>query len=200
MKTSTPSTYMSLLIMCVMLQGCASLTASYFMKDPLSAEEHNNLGVIYEREGEYELALGEYKKAIDKDGPIVTTLVNTGNVYFKLGQLTNAETYYKRALGKDEKNLVAANNLASLYIGSGAGHREGLGYMLRAVENVEAIPPFALDTIGVLYIKIGDKEAGRDLLFRACRSEGIEEAILEQIKTHLAEIGETCKIERRNCD
>jgi len=191
---------MSLLIMCVMLPGCASLTASYFMKDPLSAEEHNNLGVIYEREGKYDLALREYKKAIDKDGALVTTLVNTGNVYFKLGQLTNAEKYYKRALGKDEKNLEAANNLASLYIETGAGHREGLGYMLTAVENVEEIPPFALDTLGVLYIKTGDKEAGRNLLFRACRSEEIEEEILEHIKTHLAKIGETCDIERRNYD
>lgn len=163
------------------------------MEDPLSAEEHNNLGVIYERDGKYELALREYSRAIE-DGPsLVTPLVNKANVYYKLGELTNAEKYYKKALSKDEKNLEAANNLASLYIETGEDYEEALAYMLRATQGVDTISPYALDTMGVLYIKTGNTEQGRELLLKACRSEDIREAILVQAKTHLAEIGESCE-------
>ncbi len=180
------------MVTAVMLTGCAALTGSLFMEDPLSAEEHNNLGVIYEREGKYELALREYSQAIESDPGLATPIVNTANVYYVLGEYTNAEKFYKKALSIDERNLEAANNLASLYIETAEGYDEALGYMLRATEGAETIPPYALDTMGVLYIKTGDTEQGRSLLLRACGSDKIQEATLEQVKIHLAQIGETC--------
>jgi tetratricopeptide (TPR) repeat protein len=180
------------MITAIMLTGCAALTGPLFMEDPLSAQEHNNLGVIYEREGKYELALREYSQAIESDPGLVTPLVNTANVYYGLGEYTNAEKFYKKALSKDERNLEAANNLASLYIETGEGYDEALGYILRATEGAETIPPYALDTMGVLYIKTGDTEQGRSLLLRACGSDKVQEATLEQVKIHLAQIGETC--------
>ena len=182
-----------LTIMALVLPGCAALTGSLYMDDPLSAEEHNNLGVIYEREGKYELALREYSRAVESDPGLVTPLVNTANVYYRTGEYTNAEKYYKRALSLDRRNLEAANNLASLNIETGEGYEEALGYMLGATEGARTIPSYALDTLGVLYIKTGDMEEGRSLLLRACGSEGIEETTLEQVKTHLAEIGEACE-------
>ncbi len=181
------------IITAVLLTGCAALTGSLFMEDPLSAEEHNNLGVIYEREEKYELALREYSKAIEGDPRLVTPLVNTANVYYKLGEYTNAEKYYKRALSIDDKNLEAANNLASLNIETKEGYEEALVYMMSATESLEQIPPYALDTLGVLYINTGHTEKGRELLLKACTSEDIQEATLEQVKEHLADIGDSCK-------
>lgn len=181
------------IITAVLLTGCAALTGSLFMEDPLSAEEHNNLGVIYEREEKYELALREYSKAIEGDPSLVTPLVNTANVYYKLGEYTNAEKYYKRALSIDDKNLEAANNLASLNIETKEGYEEALVYMMSATESLEQIPPYALDTLGVLYINTGHTEKGRELLLKACTSEDIQEATLEQVKEHLADIGDSCK-------
>ncbi len=180
------------MITVVMLTGCAALTGSLFMEDPLSAEEHNNLGVIYERDGKYELALREYSRSIENDPSLVTPLVNTANVYYRLGEYTNAEKYYKKALSIDKKNLEAANNLASLNIETGEGYEEALVYMLKATEGTETIPPYALDTMGVLYIRTGDIEEGRELLLKACMSEDIQETTLTQVKEHLTEIGETC--------
>ena len=181
-----------LILTALILTGCAALTGSLYMEDPLSAEEHNNLGVIYEREGKYELALREYQRAIESDPALVTPYVNAGNTYYKLGEFTNSEKYYKKALSNDEKNLEAANNLASLYIETGEGYPEALAYMLAATEGLEQIPPYALDTLGVLYIKTGEIEEGRSLLLKACASEEITEATLFQVRAHLAEIGESC--------
>lgn len=176
----------------VLLSGCAAITGQLFMEDPLTPEEHNNLGVIYEREGKYDLALREYSLAIKGDPALITPLVNKANVYYKLGEFTNAEKYYQKALSKDDKNLEAANNLSSLYIETGEGYDEALGYMLTATEGLEVIPPYALDTLGVLYIKIGDIEKGREMLLRACESGDITENTLSEVNKNLREIGGAC--------
>lgn len=180
------------LSLAIMLSGCAAVTGQLFMDDPLTAEEHNNLGVIYEREGKFELALREYSMAIKSGPELVTPLVNKANVYYKLGEYTNAEKYYKKAISKDPMNLEAANNLSSLYIETGEDYEEGLSYMLTATDGLSEIPPYALDTMGVLYIRTGNIEKGKELLIEACQSEDISEETLSQVKVNLREIGETC--------
>ena len=190
MKLSTLKIYVPLLIMSVTLCGCASLKGTYFVNDALSAEEHNNLGVIYEKEGKYELALREYKSASYIDDSLITPIVNTGNIYFTLGQYTNAEKYYKKALFKDEKNLEAANNLASLYIETGVDYEEGLAYMNTATENMSLIPPYALDTMGVLYMRQGNREKAKELLLSACENAGDDEKLLKEIASHINDMKE----------
>ena len=165
--------------------GCASLQASLFMKDPLTAEEHNNLGVIYEREGKDDLAIREYESAVSIDNTLVTPLVNLGNVYFKQGEFTKAEKSYKKALELDESNLEAANNLASLYIEIGEQYDQGLEYMLVATKNSETIPPYALDTIGVLYLKLGNNSEAEKFLIEACETVKDDEILREEIRSNL---------------
>lgn len=174
------------------LTGCAAITGQLFMEDPLTPEEHNNLGVIYERERKFDLALREYSLSIKGDPELITPLVNKANVYYKLGEFTNAEKYYKKALSKDSKNLEASNNLSSLYIETGEDYEEALGYMLTATEGLEEIPSYALDTLGVLYIKTGDIEKGREMLLMACQSEDITENTLSEVNKNLNEIGDAC--------
>lgn len=169
--------------------GCASLQGSLFMKDPLTAQEHNNLGVIYEREGKLDLAIREYKSAIRGDGSLVTPFVNLGNVYFKQGEYTKAEKYYKKALEKDEANIEAANNLASLYIETGSNYKAGLDHMLLATKELDTIPPYALDTIGVLYLRLKDRKNAETFLIRACKNVGDNQALVEEIRAHLWELG-----------
>ncbi len=178
-----------LFIFCISLAGCASLHGSIFMKDPLSAEEHNNLGVIYEREGKYNLAIREYKRAIHSDTTLITPLVNLGNVYFRKGEYTEAEKYYKRALKNDRTNLEAANNLASLYIETGVDYETGLQLMIRATNNLEEIPPYALDTLGVLYLNLGSKVEAEKFLIEACGGVIDDDTLKEEIRSHLLELG-----------
>lgn len=189
---NSPTAILFLILSAAALSGCAALTAQFTMEDPLSAEEHNNLGVIYEKEGKYELALREYSKAIENGPELVTPLINKANVYYKLGEYTNAEKYYKKALSKDEKSLEAANNLASMYLEIGSGYDEALSYMLSATEGNADIPPYALDTLGALYIETGNIESGKELLLSACGSGEVDTVVMEQIISRLAQIGERC--------
>ncbi|WP_457625805.1 tetratricopeptide repeat protein [Persephonella sp.] len=84
------------------------------LEDPLSAKEHNNLGVVYERKGKLDLAEKEYKKAISKNKNWDVPYFNLGNIYFKKKKYTKAEEYYRRAVHLNPKNSDAMNNLAYL--------------------------------------------------------------------------------------
>ncbi len=171
-KVRTPhvSFFTLLLILSLISSGCASVYSSYFTEDPLTAEEHNDLGVIYEREGKYDLAIREYKRAVSADRGLVVPLVNLGNAYFKKGELEEAEKYYKKALGKDKQNIEAANNLASLYIETGENYEEGLKILLAAIDTQKPVPPYALDTLGVLYSKTGKPEKAKEYAYGSLHS------------------------------
>ena len=185
----------ALLSLCLISSGCASLYSAYFTEDPLTAEEHNNLGVIYEREGKYDLAIREYKRAASADGELVVPLVNLGNVYQEKGDTEEAEKYYKKALKKDVYNIEAANNLANLYIETGGDYGEALEILLTATEKENPAPAYALDTLGVLYAKTGDIENAEASLREACSGASGDEELMKEIDAHLTLIGDSagCK-------
>jgi tetratricopeptide (TPR) repeat protein len=194
-KAANPGFFVLLLLLSLISSGCASIYASYTTEDPLTAEEHNNLGVIYEKEGKYDLAIREYKRAASADGDLVVPLVNLGNVYQKKGEAKEAEKYYKKALRKDEHNIEAANNLASLYIETGGDCGEALEILLAATAQENPAPAYALDTLGVLYFKTGNIGKAKESLIEACTRASGDEELMKEIDAHLAELGDSagCK-------
>jgi Tfp pilus assembly protein PilF len=81
------------------------------LEDPLSAEEHINLGYIYEKQGKEELAKEEYLKAIKKDRRSWKAYFNLGNLYATRGEWNRAEEYYLKAL-EIQRDPDVLNNLA----------------------------------------------------------------------------------------
>lgn len=95
----------------VLMSGCA-FPRMALLKDPLTAEEHLNLGVAYEKKGEFDHAIKEYELAANK---LPLAYLYLGNVYFQEYEWTKAEEYYKQAIKEDPENADAHNNLAWLY-------------------------------------------------------------------------------------
>ena len=95
----------------VFLIGC-SLPKIIIQKDPLTPEEHLNLGVAYEKSGELDHAVAEYRLAARK---LPLAYLYIGNAYFQKNEWVEAERYYRKAIEKDPKNADAHNNLAWLY-------------------------------------------------------------------------------------
>jgi tetratricopeptide (TPR) repeat protein len=179
------------------ISGCAYLPINVLlMRDPLTAEEHNDLGVAYENEGKYELAIREYKTALKKNNQLVVPLVNIGNVFLKQENYSEAEKYYKRALSMDPYNLEAANNLASLYLIVGKDYQKALMNLITAVAFNKGFPAYAMDTIGVLYHRLGNVEKAKFFLTKACENAGDDIELRHEVDQHLKDSGETgCKKE-----
>ena len=104
-------TYLLSILMINFLMSC-SLPRIIVLDDPLSPEEHLNLGVTYEKNGEFDNALKEYKIASKK---IAIAYLYMGNIYFQKKAYESAEASYKKAIKKDPKNADAYNNLAWLF-------------------------------------------------------------------------------------
>lgn len=100
--------------------------------DPLTAKEHNDLGVIYEKKGKLDLAEREYKKAIKKDRAWYLPYFNLGNLYYKRGEKDRAIKFYKKALEKEE-NPDILNNLAFVLYET-EEYKEALVYIEKAIK------------------------------------------------------------------
>lgn len=89
---------------------------------PLSAGEQNDLGLLYERSGNLDKAVNNYRQAIaaDPDQPVFH--FNLGNALFKLGSTEEAERSYREAMRLRPAFAEAHNNLAGLLLRAGRLH------------------------------------------------------------------------------
>jgi tetratricopeptide (TPR) repeat protein len=125
------------------LSACA-LPKIVFLDDPLTPEEHLNLGVTYEKKGEAENAMKEYKSASKK---LPLAYLYMGNIYFQKHDYEKAEYNYKKAIKKDPKNADAYNNLAWLYYLTLEKLDEAERLALKAIELNPAKKEIYIDTL-----------------------------------------------------
>lgn len=125
--------YHFLLIVFCLLVFCSSCAFPRILvlDDPLTPEEHLNLGVAYEKKGELDSAIKEYELAAKK---LPIAYLYLGNAYFEKNRLVEAEAYYKRAIKKDAHNADAYNNLAWLYYVKRENLDEAESLALKAME------------------------------------------------------------------
>ena len=76
-------------------------------KNPSDAEAHCNLGVIYQKQKKYDLALTEYQKAEKLNPASVTTKINLGLLYFEQRNYRQAIDSFNGVLLIDPKNSNA---------------------------------------------------------------------------------------------
>lgn len=113
----------------LLFTGC-SLPRIIVLEDPLSPEEHMNLGVAYERKGELDGAAREYQAA---SGKLPIAYLYLGNVHLRKNELDQAERYYKKAMEEVPENGDVYNNLAWLYYTKKENLDEAEGLALKAM-------------------------------------------------------------------
>jgi Flp pilus assembly protein TadD len=114
----------------IALAGCAHLVV---LRDPLTASEHNDLGVAYESSGQLDLAAREYRKALRFDSHQARARVNLGNIEAANRRWDSAESCYRRALRDSSTDYDAMNNLAVALLKQGRRLDEARALAERAV-------------------------------------------------------------------
>ena len=133
----------------VSLFSC-SLPRIVVIDDPLTPEEHINLGVIYEKKGQYDEAISEYKKASET---LPVAYLYMGNASFLKGDLKGAEQFYRKAIREEPANADAMNNLAWLYYKLGKNLDEAEALVKKAIE----IRPEKADAYRDTLVKIEER-------------------------------------------
>ncbi len=131
MRTIKIYLYFSFLISYFLFINSCATPRIIVLDDPLSPEEHLNLGVTYEKQGDFDNALKEYKTASKK---LSLAYLYMGNVYFQKRVYDEAEVNYKKAIKKTPENADAYNNLAWLYFTKKEKLDEAEKLVLKAIE------------------------------------------------------------------
>jgi tetratricopeptide (TPR) repeat protein len=135
-----PRSILALLLLFLLLAGgCSRVPRIIVLSDPLTAAEHVELGVAYERKGELDLAQREYERALRKDGKFYRAHVNLGNIFLAKKEYGKAREEYLLALELRPGDAEATNNLSWAAIFSGEGIDEALTRMEAVVSG--PVPP-----------------------------------------------------------
>jgi Flp pilus assembly protein TadD len=89
--------------------GCGRIV---LLHDPLSADEHVDLGAAYEARGQLDLARKEYRRALRMNPAHHHARFNLGNVEAARGKWNEAEKCWRRTLRDSTDDADAMNNLA----------------------------------------------------------------------------------------
>jgi tetratricopeptide (TPR) repeat protein len=125
--------FKNIILLCLLLlviSGCA-IPKVVILDDPLTPEEHINLGVAYERQDKFDAAINEYELAAKKS-PV--GYLYLGNAYFSKLDTEKAEYYYKKMIAEDPGYSDAYNNLAWLYFTRGENLEYAEELVLKAIE------------------------------------------------------------------
>jgi len=77
----------------VMLPSACTFPRIVMIEDTLTAEQHNDLGYVYEQKQAYELAEKEYLLAVKKREVWPVPYFNLGNLAYKTGNYTKSEDF-----------------------------------------------------------------------------------------------------------
>lgn len=109
--------------------GCGHIVV---LHDPLSAAEHNDLGVAYQAQGQLDLAAREYRRAARRDRHFARAWLNLGNVAAARERWQAAARLYRRALHEDRRSADAMNNLAFALLRTRDGNLDEAETLARA--------------------------------------------------------------------
>ncbi|HTP03999.1 MAG TPA: tetratricopeptide repeat protein [Nitrospirota bacterium] len=136
------------------IQGC-SLPKIIILHDPLSPEEHNNLGRIYESQQQFEQAMEQYHAALEKDRNFVPSLLLLGDLSYRLKKYAEAESAYKKAIKLQPENGDIYNNLCWVYIDQEINMEMATDLVQKAISLTPEHRSYYLDTLGVILLKSG---------------------------------------------
>ncbi len=138
----------------IFLSSC-SIPKIIILHDPLSVEEHDNLGRIYESQQKYELAAEQYRAALKKDPKSVSSLLLLGDLSFRMKNYPEAESSYKKAIKLQPDNGDIYNDLCWVYLEQNTSIDMAESLVSKAIVTTPEHRAYYLDTMGVVLLRLG---------------------------------------------
>lgn len=174
----------------VVFQGCASLPRMVRYSDPLTPDQHAQLGAAYEEKGLKEDARRQYASALRAEKDHVPSLLAQGNLAFEAGRLKEAEKSYRRALRAAPGLAAVQNNLAMVLLARGKlAEAEQLAREAAGTDGPWRA--YFLDTLASIHIRQGRIPEARRALDEADASAPPgHDALLRQLAATRAKLPE----------
>jgi Flp pilus assembly protein TadD len=139
-------------------------------QDPTNAARHLALGNTAVRAGSYDLAVSEFRKALELTAPESTAradiYLRLGETYRRKGDAEAAIANLREARKIQPSNVIVLSTLGLVL--EGAGNRDEAGALYRAVIDLEPNNGVALNNLAFLTSETGgDLDAALDLAARA---------------------------------
>jgi len=132
--------------------------------DPNSIVAHEIAGEIDESMHNYDLALVEYKKAVDMDPQRPGTHMHMGDAYWYIGKWQSAQTEFQAELANNPNNCIARWKLANSMLEANDSSEEALSQLNRSLERCPNLMQARVDRARAL-VRLGRQpEALPDLL------------------------------------
>ena len=141
-------------VMIAFLCGC-SFPRIIILNDPLSAEEHDKLGRIYESQGKFDLAAQQYEAAIKQDPKSVSSYLLLGDLSYRTKNYPEAESAYRKAIKLQPDNGDIYNNLSWVYLEQNTEIEKAEALVKKALTVSPAHRAYYLDTLGVVLLRQG---------------------------------------------
>ena len=132
--------------------------------DPNSVVAHEIAGEIDESMHNYDLALVEYKKAVDMGPQKPGTHMHMGDAYWYIGKWQSAQTEFKAELVNDPNNCIARWKLANSMLEANDSNEEALSQLNSSLERCPQLMQARVDRARAL-VRLGKQsDALPDLL------------------------------------
>ncbi len=142
------------LVVLLLLSGC-SLPRIVVLHDPLSPQEHNDLGRIYESQKKFDEAAQQYHAALERDPNFVPSLLLLGDLSYRTKKYSEAEAAYRRAMKLQPENGDIYNNLCWVYIDQKINPEAAEDLIRKAMSLTPDHRAYYLDTLGVILLRSG---------------------------------------------
>lgn len=132
---------------------------------PSSPQNHNNLGDLYGRRGEFEKAVEEFKKAIELKPGYADAYHNLGNTYQQMGEIDNATENFEKAIEFNPNLWQSYQNLAAIYFEE-AKFDQAVRNMQKAID-VNPQNANLHVNLGIIYLKLENLQGAKEAFQKA---------------------------------
>lgn len=175
------------IVLASLLSGC-SLPKIVFLHDPLSADEHTQLGIAYDSRQKHDLAREQFRLAIKKDKKHLAAWKLLADLSFRLNDLDSAVSAFEKAIELEPGSGDSRNNLAWVFLKQETDLKQAMTLIKEALALQPANKPYYLDTLGMVLLKLGKPQDAITALDESARTLPADKPeVLAEAYDHLAQ-------------